>query len=264
MKRALLVSPSYAAHCLDPRTRYVLVQAAVLPPDLVGYRRHGFAKDAAEFKRQLGEGFEIKTLEGEVLGASMRGALEWLLEKPCAVAVLLFCGHGAWEGSSLHGSLVCSFNQRVSAEGIEAIASKCGFRGTFVRMLNMCRAEGQPVPASMGGPPLAGRALRDATESARTGTSPADYFGVIVAASESFGEVRGGVDGSEFMASLARMFRNEVAVTYRRMAELLKRYCPRATVNVTSGTQDGLFGGAAKPVSGQAPVDGDVWWWDGD
>lgn len=64
--------------------------------------------------------------------------------------MLLFFGHGMWEGLQQHGSLVCSFRQLVSAEAIERAAVEVCFRSTFVRLLNTCCAEvlvalGEPV-----------------------------------------------------------------------------------------------------------------------
>eukprot|EP00798_Chlamydomonas_sp_ICE-L_P013591 gene13591-biopygen22709 len=129
-QRALLVSPSYATPGLDIRTRYVMEKTGVLPSDLGKYSTEGFARDAAVLRRQLGPGFSFETLEGEVLSSAVLDHLKWLLSHDTEVAVLLFCGHGMWQGSPQHGSLVCSFKQLVTAEAIECVAEK--FQGTFV------------------------------------------------------------------------------------------------------------------------------------
>eukprot|EP00798_Chlamydomonas_sp_ICE-L_P000252 gene252-biopygen2254 len=78
--------------------------------------------------------------QSECVDTAVLDHLKWLLSHETEVAVL-FCGHGMCQGSPQHGSLVCSFKQLVTAEAIECVAEK--FKGTFVRLLNMCDAEGE-------------------------------------------------------------------------------------------------------------------------
>eukprot|EP00798_Chlamydomonas_sp_ICE-L_P029237 gene29237-biopygen8540 len=146
-KRALLVSPSYATPGLDIRTRYVMEKTGVLPSDLGKYSTEGFARDAALLRRQLGPGFSFETLEGE--------------------------------GSPQHGSLVCSFKQLVTAEAIECVAEK--FKGTFVRLLNMCDAEGESTLKD-------GQGTRDAVRlRASSAAVKSAYDSAVSASNQTYG-----------------------------------------------------------------------------
>lgn len=253
-RRALLVSPSYAAPGLDDRTRYVLQQAGVLPLDLGKYSTEGFARDAAVLRRQLGQGFSWDTLEGEVLAKTVVQRLEWLLSRDTEVAVLLFCGHGVWQGSPQHGNLVCSFKQLVSAEAIERVATEARFSGTFVRLLNMCEAEGSP--AAQGEPVR--QEAQGARDEARLqaaqmltapqppGAPPA-YCGLTVAATHRFGKTGGKSTGSVFGAALGRVFEQEVLVTYEDFEAALAKQWHGAQVRTTHAFR-GVFGAPAIPV----------------
>lgn len=253
-RRALLVSPSYAACGLDDKTRYVLQQAGVLPTDLGRYSTEGFAHDAAVLRCQLGPRFSFDTLEGEVLANTVAQRLEWLLARDTEVAVLLFCGHGVWQGSPLHGSLVCSFKQLLTAEAIERVAALCRFRGTFVRLLNMCEAEG--APAAIGEPlRLEAQGARDdarlQAERMPPNALPA-YCGLMVAASHQLGKTSGDSKGSRFMAALGRVFEREVLVTYEGFDIALAKQWRGAQVRATHAFR-GVFGMPATSVRPLAP-----------
>ena len=231
-KRALLVIPSYATPGLDIRTRYVMEKTGVLPSDLGKYSTEGFARDAAVLRRQLGPGFSFETLEGEVLSSAVLDHLKWLLSHDTEVAVLLFCGHGMWQGSPQHGSLVCSFKQLVTAEAIECVAAK--FKGTFVRLLNMCDAEGL-------------QQLKDGLRCKGGAGAPSTYYGMTVAATQQFGKTTGNSRGSKFGVALGRMFDQEVLVTYDGFETALDKYWSGAQVRMTHAFR-GVFGTPALPV----------------
>eukprot|EP00798_Chlamydomonas_sp_ICE-L_P027318 gene27318-biopygen3153 len=125
---------------LEARLTRVLEEAALLPSDLRTYSTTGFATDVERFKESLGEGFSCNVMGGtsEVPKRDLRAAIQHLLQPGTDVAVLLFCGHGTWSGSTQHGALVCSFGKQITAQEIEDIVAQQGFTGTFVRVLNMC------------------------------------------------------------------------------------------------------------------------------
>lgn len=240
-KRALLVSPSYATLGLDSKTRHVLENAGVLPRDLGKYNTEVFECDAAVLRHQLGSGFSWDTLEGEVLSSTLLDRLRWLLSRDTEVAVLLFCGHGMWQGAQQHGSMVCSFKQLVTAEAIESVVADTKFNGTFVRLLNMCddavstalrrEPEGAP-PISVG----------------LQGTC--NYYGITVAATQQFGQIIQ-VDknsGSELGVALGRMFNQEVLVTYEGFERALAKQWSGAQVRMTHAFR-GVFGTPAISVS---------------
>eukprot|EP00798_Chlamydomonas_sp_ICE-L_P008337 gene8337-biopygen13470 len=235
-KRALLVSPSYATPGLDIRTRYVMEKTGVLPSDLGKYSTEGFARDAALLRRQLGPGFSFETLEGEVLSSAVLDHLKWLLSHETEVAVLLFCGHGMWQGSPQHGSLVCSFKQLVTVEAIECVAEK--FKGTFVRLLNMCDAEGESMLKDGQGTRDAVR-LRGAQMQGGAG-APSTYYGMTVAATQQFGKTAGNSRGSKFGVALGRMFDQEVVVTYDGFETALEKMTAKGCFSYKNATVNGF------------------------
>jgi hypothetical protein len=234
MKRALLVSPSYALN-LEARLTRVLEEAALLPSDLRTYSTTGFATDVERFKESLGEGFSCNVMGGtsEVPKRDLRAAIQHLLQPGTDVAVLLFCGHGTWSGSTQHGALVCSFGQQITAQEIEDIVAQQGFTGTFVRVLNMCE-EGSTHHAS------------SSIAEASIPYSIADYNGVIIAASTMFGMARGGAGGSEFMDAWVAVGQ---LPTYHKLGTVLKEHCPNVRVTMQNmNSKDGVFGHPAKEV----------------
>eukprot|EP00798_Chlamydomonas_sp_ICE-L_P032846 gene32846-biopygen6889 len=260
MKRALLVSPSYALN-LEARLTRVLEEAALLPRDLRTYSTTGFAMDVERFKESLGEGFSCNVLGGtsEVPKRDLRAAIQHLLQPGTDVAVLLFCGHGTWSGSTQHGALVCSFGQQITAQEIEDIVAQQGFTGTFVRVLNMCMEEG--YPSNNEAPSLTFYESRakakgeweysqqhaySSIAEASIPYSIADYNGVIIAASTMFGMARGGAGGSEFMDAWVAVGQ---LTTYHKLGTVLKEHCPNVRVTMQNmNSKDGVFGHPAKEV----------------
>eukprot|EP00798_Chlamydomonas_sp_ICE-L_P024379 gene24379-biopygen18847 len=232
MKRALLVSPIYALN-LEARLTRVLEEAALLPSDLRTYSTTGFATDVERFKESLGEGFSCNVMGGtsEVPKRDLRAAIQHLLQPGTDVAVLLFCGHGTWSGSTQHGALVCSFGQQITAQDIEDIVAQQGFTGTFVRVLNMCE-EGSTQHAS------------SSVAEASIPYSIADYNGVIIAASTMFGMARGGEGGSEFMDAWVAVGQ---LPTYHKLGTVLKEHCPNVRVTMQNmNSKDGVFDDAMR------------------
>eukprot|EP00798_Chlamydomonas_sp_ICE-L_P013424 gene13424-biopygen22536 len=260
MKRALLVSPSYTLN-LEARLTRVLEEAALLPRDLRTYSTTGFATDVERFKESLGEGFSCNVLGGtsEVPKRDLRAAIQHFLQPGTDVAVLLFCGHGTWSGSTQHGALVCSFGQQITAQEIEDIVAQQGFTGTFVRVLNMCEEEG--YPSNNEAPSLTFYESRakakgeweysqqHASSSIAEASIPysiADYNGVIIAASTMFGMARGGAGGSEFMDAWVAVGQ---LTTYHKLGTVLKEHCPNVRVTMQNmNSKDGVFGHPAKEV----------------
>jgi hypothetical protein len=139
-KRALLVFPDYSTvHGFSERQLFVMQQAGVLPPSLGKYTSLGASADMEQLISILSSDFVTNVLRGQVTASDFKIALRLLLAHDTSVAVLAFCGHGVYEhAAGYHGSLVCCFNQRISAVAIEDIVAENKFRGTFVRILNMC------------------------------------------------------------------------------------------------------------------------------
>lgn len=260
MKLALLVSPSYAVD-LDPRTKCVLEKAGVLPRDLGHYSTSGFDRDASSFKAMLGPDFSYSTLSGgDVLVSDMRAAIRGLLAADTEVAVLLFCGHGVWNGSAQHGALVCSYGQQLPAEEIESIAAQQRFKGTFVRVLNMCEAEGYMGSADST---LAYHASRAETRGAWAHASQpqqdsvadmlpsrADYKGISILATGTFDKTSGNSKGSRFISAWTEAHAaHGQPFTYQELAKVLPECHPGACVN-TYGMSGyaGVFGGPAAQV----------------
>eukprot|EP00798_Chlamydomonas_sp_ICE-L_P010726 gene10726-biopygen10824 len=98
----------------------------------------------------------------------------------------------------------------VTAEAIECVAEK--FKGTFVRLLNMCDAEGESTLKDGQGTRDAVR-LRGAQMQGGAG-APSTYYGMTVAATQQFGKTAVNSLGSKFGVALGRMFDQEVIVTY--------------------------------------------------
>lgn len=195
----------------------------------------------------LGPTYSLQILEGEVLATSLRKGLEWLLSTETSVALLLFSGHGVHEGSSHHGSMVCSFNQRVSAAAIDETANRQNFQGTFIRVLNMCEAIGEPAECNKS-PTLSGQALRD--EQKNLGSSQQAYYGVTVAATSKFETTDGNSKGSKFMVGFRSVFHSQV-VTYDNLYQALQTHpdCRSATVRQTAPRFTGVFGTPANKVN---------------
>lgn len=226
---------------------YVLTQSAVLPRDLKKYTTHGWPKDKSVMTKILGPTYSLQILEGEVLATSIRNGMEWLLSTDTSVALLLFSGHGVHEGSSHHGSMVCSFNQRVSAADIDETAYKQKFQGTFIRVLNMCEASSEPTEYNRS-PALSGEALR--AEQKNLGSSQQAYDGVTIAATSKFETTDGNSKGSKFMVGFKSVFHNQV-VTYDSLYQALQTHpdCRSATVRQTAPLFTGVFGTPAKKVN---------------
>lgn len=246
-RRALLVSPSYYVEGLDPVVLHTLRECNVMPKDLKTYRLSGAAKDRNVFvEKVLGSGAEIKILTDTVYRRTVMADLAWLLEPNVDVAVLLFCGHGVNEGSLRHGTLVCSYKQLLTAESIDEVVAAQRFRGTFIRVLNMCEAEAVGPDSQ---PFQHGRSQRDAAKAEqdalrRSPSFKISHADVMVLASGPFQETKGGWDGSQFMAAMGKLFDSELRVTYERLEELLQRHRPLGGARVIMQPErlKGVFG----------------------
>lgn len=136
--------------------------------------------------------------------------------------VLAFSGHGVFEhAAGYHGSLVCSFNRRVSAATIDNIAVEERFNGTIVRILNMCDASADTVPSNASIEPI-GRAQRDVAALQRLPREAlATIKGVIISASSPFTMAYGNSTGSYMIKALGALFAKVPVVTYECVASLL-------------------------------------------
>jgi hypothetical protein len=263
MKRTLLVFPSYTVVGLNERTLHVLRQAGVLPNDLGGYTTNGAAKDDMAMRNIIGTMSEYMTLDGEVTSATFKTALRWLLAHDTTVAFLLFCGHGVFEASPRHGTMVCSFKQFVAAEEVDDIADKQRFRGTFVRIINTCQSGNEPDPSNayQQQQGASGRAIQRLTNELNTRqvapqqpvseSSPlamAPWLGVTVVASSAFGVTSGNSSGSKLVAALKRMFAAELHLTYEGLEATLTKYYPHAHVHLSHPAISGSFGNMATMV----------------
>ena len=253
MKRAVLVSPSYALG-LDARLTRILEESTLLPKDLGEYSTSGFAADAGRFKKLLGEGFSHDTLTGDVLKKNLLAAVRQLMAPDTEVAVLLFCGHGTWSGSPQHGALLCSFGPQLTAEEIDNIAVQQRFTGTFVRVLNTCEAEG--YPCSNENPPLTFSASRAQAkgdwQNSQQSYNPSceAYAGITICASSTFGKAHCSAAGSKFIEALTTAVVGDKPITYHGLAAVLKQHYPNAIVIMTGtmNSMDGNFGDCAKQV----------------
>jgi hypothetical protein len=260
-KRALLVFPDYSAHGLTQRQRHVMQQAGVLPTSLGQYSTSGAAADRDTLLRILGPGFSTTVLCGEVTKRDVMASLRNLLARDTSVAVLAFCGHGVFEhAAGYHGSLVCSFNQRVSAVAIDDVAAEQRFSGTFIRILNMCDASAEAVPSNAYVEPI-GQAQRD-------GTKPrgqlAAFQSMVIAASAPFTMAYGNSTGSYLVKALGALFSKSPVVTYEQVAAMLHSArdvkLQGCSVSMTQGLC-GVFGSPAFQVRKPFPmcdVDDDV------
>ena len=246
-RRALLVSPSYYVEGLDPVVLHTLRECNVMPKDFKNYRLSRAAKDRNVFvEKVLGSGAEIKILTDTVYRRTVMADLAWLLEPNVDVAALLFCGHGVNEGSSRHGTMVCSYKELLTAESIDEVVAAQRFRGTFIRVLNMCKAEAMGPDRQTS---QHGRSQRDAAKAEqdalpRSPSFKVSHMDVMVLASGPFQETNGGWDGSQFIAAMGKLFDSELRVTYERLEELLQRHWPLggARVIMQPGRLKGIFG----------------------
>ena len=163
----------------------------------------------------LSSDFDVNVLRGEVTVSNFKIALRLLLARDTSVAVLAFCGHGVYEhAAGYHGSLVCSFSQRISGVVIEDIVAENKFRGTFVRILNMCDASSDVMPSNASAEPI-GRAQRDLAARQTHPMEPlAAYQGMMISASAPFTTAYGNSKGSYLVKALGALFAKVPAVTY--------------------------------------------------
>jgi hypothetical protein len=246
MRRTLLVFPSYAVGGVDERTLYVLRQAGVLPNDLGAYTTTGAAKDALVMRNIIGSACEYTTLDCEVTAATLEASLHWLLAPDTSLALLLFGGHGVFDGT-----MVCSFKQLVAAETVDDIATKQRFRGTFVRVLNMCGAGSEPSPSNNPAHPQ-GPSSASPLSPPVSGSAPPPWSGITVAATTPFGQTSGESTGSKLMAAMQHIFTENRTMAYEDVGAALSRHLPQAQVHVHLSHPDitGPFGHAAVLVRG--------------
>lgn len=245
--RVLLVFPSYNVPGLDdPITHETLVNCSVLPSDLKGYRKTGADLDKKAFlDKVIGTDCSIHVLEGITKGTDVRDEVKWLLSKGADVTVLLFCGHGVNEGSCHHGTLVCSYKSLVSAEAINNIVAEQKFKGTFIRILNMCETPLHHGISHGDAHKFEGIYHKD----------PTTYNSIIVSATGPFEETRGGKCGSKFMTAFIEMFEKEAMVTYESLEKLLSKYWPKSWVHISPPGLRGCFGfSATKQASNERDV----------
>jgi hypothetical protein len=221
-KRALLVFPDYnTVNGLSERQLFIMQQSGVLPPSVGKYTPRGAAADRDKLVSILGPSFATVVMWGEVTAHDLKEQLRVLLAHDTSVAILAFCGHGVFEhAAGQHGSLVCSFNTRVTAETVDNIAAKHRFRGTFVRILNMCDASSAAVPMNASTEPI-GRAQRDvAALQAEPRSTLAEFHGMVISASTPFTSTHGNSTGSYLVKALGALFAKVPVVTYERVASL--------------------------------------------
>ncbi len=239
MKKILFVCRNYSTPDLNAITRTTLTKCGMLPVDLKAYHTDGYLEDIKLIKGFIGPGFSEKTLYGEVLAADvLRACGDWLFVD-CEVAVLVFCGHGVSEFSSKHGSLVASYGQRISSEGVDRSMRQAGFSGTNIRLLNSCEAEG--FPAQPEAVQMTGSAERDSMKTAASPTFGTDSQEVVLTASGPFGVTKGGQKGSVFVRALAKLFKNKT-VTYQNIQTLLEQHYAQATIQQNGQASNALFG----------------------
>jgi Caspase domain len=239
MKKALMISPSYHISDIDPRTLYVLQQVTRLTQDIKGYGQTGWQKDCAVMRSILGPTFQYVTLDGEVLARTLTTQLEWLLSGDTSIALLLFCGHGV-NVPYRHDSMVCSFNQTFTATALDDVVKRLEFKGTFVRILNICEANGER--AACHGVNAVDKMSRQSEDPRQS----QQYNGLTIMASGEFEKTKDGQYGSRFMALLNKVFVDKVLVTYGN----LEHYLNSATVRVlhTPERFTGTFGMPAQSI----------------
>lgn len=255
MKKAQFVHPNYAATGLDNRTRYILEQSSVLPPDLGTYTTSGFSSDCDRLSAILGSDFADNTVKccAELTRKEVLSQLDWLLSGDPEVACFFFSGHGVNEYGTVHGSMVCSFNQRISHIALDEAVQRAKFRGTLIVILNMCEAD--HVPWTTEPPVPAGSVQRDGMKAACSSSPRVDsgHTRVTLMASGPFSKTSGNSRGSTFIATLSELFKDRV-VTYESLSGLLESgVSVGASVMCSAGGHPALllgqFGAAAKPSS---------------
>jgi len=251
-KRALLVFPDYGAvHGLSDRQQFVMQQAGVLPPSLGKYTPLGAAADRDRLLAVLGHGFATTLICAEVTARDVAAQLRLLLARETSVAVFAFCGHGVCElAAGQHGSMVCSFNQRVTAASIDSIVAERQFRGTFVcpRIMNMCDGSAHTFECNASVQPC-GRARRDVAAAARVPL--AAYRSLVISASAPFTKAYGNSTGSYLAKAMAALFAKQQVVTYEALAALVAALDAKLEGCSASATPGlcGMFGCKAFQVS---------------
>ena len=141
MKGALIVCPSYrfTGDDDDKKTQKLLARLNLLPSELGKYNTEA---DIHRLRSLLqSHGFTCVVLSGQVDASTVGTALERMLTAN-DIALFAFCGHGSAENSSYHGAMLLSDNVRLSSFWMNGHLA--GFSGTFIMLLNMCHAAGNP------------------------------------------------------------------------------------------------------------------------
>jgi hypothetical protein len=268
VKKVLLVFPSYHVENVETNVIELLMKCQILPPDLGSYTTDGVQQDVAKLRRIFGQ---VGVMAEEVTASRLKAVLAELLSADTDVAILVYCGHGVNEGSTSHGTLVLSYGQSITGAEIEAIALETRFRGTFIRVLNMCEASGTPRALNCHFPAVgaAGRAERmisthphwagedeDGRPKSASPTDPVAYSSIILRASSDFGSTTGDGAGSAFVALLDRVLWDaskgtRIAVRYEQMDAALHSASGKdmeLSVSMFPGCLSGDFGEKAVQV----------------
>lgn len=143
-KTAIIITPSYETG-LEVKLQRVLELSKTVPPRLASYSKHGVAKDIETLRSVFPDPeWSCVHFRGLVLADQVLETVRSIVAKLPAksVVALVFCGHVLFEGDPCHGTLVCSMSQKIESQMITDILQDTGFRGTFIRVVSACRANG--------------------------------------------------------------------------------------------------------------------------
>ena len=218
MKGALIVCPSYrfTGDDDDKKTQKLLARLNLLPSELGKYNTEA---DIHRLRSLLqSHGFTCVVLSGQVDASTVGTALERMLTAN-DIALFAFCGHGSAENSSYHGAMLLSDNIRLSSFWLNGHLA--GFSGTFIMLLNMCHAAGNPPIACNSALQPRGQGACDAA--AAWGQEPValDCKKISIFASSATENACGNASGSAFVEAIVGILSESDCVRYESFGQRL-------------------------------------------